>query len=89
MFFQKTIQFLLRLVRYAEDCGACEWELGCAVLTICRNLLLHHCSDYLYYGELFPSAVYLFCGEFCCITVHTTSTVVSPAVPLFTLPPQW
>ncbi|XP_076443631.1 AP-5 complex subunit beta-1-like [Babylonia areolata] len=51
---QKTIQFLLRLVVYAEEVGVCEWELGCAVLTICRKLLLHHPSDYIYYdlGEL-------------------------------------
>ncbi|XP_070174422.1 AP-5 complex subunit beta-1-like [Littorina saxatilis] len=51
---QKTIQFLVGLVRYAESSGACDWELGCAVLTVCRNLLLHHCSDYIYYdlGEL-------------------------------------
>ncbi|KAK7496868.1 hypothetical protein BaRGS_00011848 [Batillaria attramentaria] len=50
----KTVRFLLSLVRYAEQRGACDWALGSAVLSICRNLLLHHSSDHLHYdlGEL-------------------------------------
>ncbi|KAL8601217.1 hypothetical protein ACOMHN_003023 [Nucella lapillus] len=46
--------FLQRLVVHAEEVGGCEWELGCAVLNICRCLLLHHKSDYIFYelGEL-------------------------------------
>ena len=48
-----------------------------------------HCLLVLWWVLLHHSSHYLHSGESCCTTVHTTSTVVSPAVPLFTLPQWW